>query len=69
MASRGLRASRFWGFFEDKFNFFLSALHALKKMLTPGKAAGKGGGWFPSLPRSISGWLQQHPSLRRATGR
>lgn len=46
--SRGLRASRFWGFFEDKFNLFLSGLHALKKMLALGRlaAAGKCGGWF-----------------------
>lgn len=46
--SRGLRESRFWGFFEDKFNLFLSGLRALKKMLRLGRVAGagEGGGWF-----------------------
>lgn len=46
--SRGLRATHFWGYFEDKFNLFLSGLHALKKMLRVERVpmAGGGGDWF-----------------------
>lgn len=40
--SRGLRESRFWGFFEDKFNLFLSGLHALRKMLMLGRLGWRG---------------------------